>query len=130
MIKLEIKWTVSKSQNTYGYNVCMVNGYNGQQLIKASCNGGGYDMLSTSIADAIMQIYPEKFSKEAGYTDQQIKDNYGMIKRDDGSYYIDGGCGTVERVTRDLLGLKVSYAYSYNRKGQAKDRIAVIIEEM
>ena len=58
MLQFEIKWTVSKAQATYGYNVCTVQGRNRKgNFVKASCNGGGYNMLDTAIGELIEEVY-------------------------------------------------------------------------
>lgn len=46
-LSLHFKWTTSRGQNTYGYNICtlLVNGDK-----KGKCMGGGYDMQGTSLA--------------------------------------------------------------------------------
>ena len=54
---LKFKWTTSKAQNTYGYNVCtlLVNGEK-----KSRCNGGGYDMQGTCLGDWIARQFDKK----------------------------------------------------------------------
>lgn len=54
---LRFKWTVSKGRNTYGYNICSLI-VDGSKV--ASCNGGGYDMKGTVLADYIEQNFQDR----------------------------------------------------------------------
>jgi hypothetical protein len=56
-LQLELRWTVSKGRDTYGYNICtlFVNG-----IKAAACNGGGYDMQGTSVGNWMATAFPER----------------------------------------------------------------------
>ena len=60
MYNLKFKWTTSKAQNSYGYNVCtlLVNGEK-----KSRCNGGGYDMQGTCLGSWISREFEKKLLK-------------------------------------------------------------------
>ena len=44
---LKYKWTTSRARDSYGYNVCTLF-VDGEKV--GRCNGGGYDMTGTSLA--------------------------------------------------------------------------------
>ena len=44
---LKYKWTTSRARDSYGYNVCTLL-VDGEKV--GRCNGGGYDMIGTSLA--------------------------------------------------------------------------------
>jgi len=44
---LKYKWTTSRAKDSYGYNVCTLL-VDGEKV--GRCNGGGYDMTGTSLA--------------------------------------------------------------------------------
>lgn len=51
---LHFKWTISKGQNTYGYNICTLY-VDGVKVSK--CIGGGYDMQGTCLANWLAKSY-------------------------------------------------------------------------
>lgn len=73
---LHFKWTTSRGQDTYGYNICtlLVDGYK-----VGKCMGGGYDMQGTSFAqwiqsdyqDQLVALFPDEF--KAMLTDQECR---------------------------------------------------------
>lgn len=54
---LAFKWTVSKGHDTYGYNICSLY-VDGSKV--ASCNGGGYDMEGTVLAQYLVREFQER----------------------------------------------------------------------
>lgn len=50
-LSVRFKWGVSRGYNTYGYRICTLVGNDNVKL--SSCNGGGYDMRGTVLADFI-----------------------------------------------------------------------------
>ena len=60
MNKLKFKWTTSKAQNTYGYNVCTLL-VDGQKVSR--CNGGGYDMQGTCLGSWIEKAFKKDLLK-------------------------------------------------------------------
>lgn len=51
---LEFRWTTSRARDTYGYNIVTLY-VDGRKV--SSCNGGGYDMQGTALADWIGREY-------------------------------------------------------------------------
>lgn len=98
-ITLEEKWTLSKGRDTYGYNICSLWSHYGKV---ASCNGGGYDMQGTSLAEFLMIYFADRFPMLEGCG------LYGWS----GSY-INGGCGLscVERIAKEM-GIYVRTEYT------------------
>ena len=60
MYSLKIKWTTSKAQDTYGYNVCTLL-VDGQKVSR--CNGGGYDMQGTCLGSWIEKAFKKDLLK-------------------------------------------------------------------
>jgi hypothetical protein len=106
-LNLIIRWSVSRSVDTYGYNVCTVRDLDTEKKI-SSCNGGGYDLENTAICDAICSVYSVELLK--AFEGVELKNNpdfYGFSRSSKGFVIADGGCG--DNVTRKLLealGLK------------------------
>ena len=134
---LSVKWTSSKAQNTYGYNICtVINDDNGERF---KCLGGGYDMLGTSLANFIQKEYQTELMQNSDkaytlYIDQALQQNkkegfYGMsYSRNDAHYSyvsLDGACGisSIERLINEVLGLTLERVHSRDRKGRIKDLI-------
>lgn len=112
---LIFKWTVSRARDTYGYNVCSL-WVDGKKV--SSCNGGGYDMNGTCLADWMDTEHPDKLTR--------LRANYGSGDNGTGFYglvhwnkrtkkrqkraskhtktYLDGACGfsAMERVLNKL----------------------------
>ncbi len=57
MYRLEFKWTISRGRDTYGYNICSL-WLDGNKV--SSCNGGGYDMEGTALADWIESAFQDE----------------------------------------------------------------------
>jgi len=96
---IEIKWSVSKGRDTYGYNICSLWS-RGKKL--TSCSGGGYDMVGTCFADWLELDYLDRLKK------LNSDDFYGLsfykpLKSGKGRYLkryskgcairLDGACG-------------------------------------
>jgi hypothetical protein len=125
---LAIKWTVSRGQDTYGYNICSL-WTNGTKV--ASCMGGGYDMQGTSLGIYLECAYqPELQAWVTAHSSELVPaygdvmkhpDYYGMTIHPSGkagiSVSLDGGCGyeAMRRVAEDILGL--DHSYSVNKRG-------------
>ena len=62
-IHLRFNWSVSKGRDTYGYNICSlyVDG-----VRAASCNGGGYDLEGTALADWMEIFFKDALMALAG----------------------------------------------------------------
>ena len=90
--------------------------------------GGGYDMLGSSLAQVTMALFPEWFDGTREVSDDTIRDYYGLCRTSNG-LYLNGACGVecVERVLRDLIGVRVEWEYSRDRKGRIKDKSGLTI---
>lgn len=128
---LEIKWTVSRGADTYGYNICSL-WCRGKKL--ASCSGGGYDMAGTVLADFIKMIFPDELrTLTANAGGNEAGGFYGLrfsIERGDkwerlrkweqgASVSLDGGCGfeSMEKIL-NALGYTVQYVNVKSQKNQ------------
>lgn len=128
-IGLHFRWTVSRGLETDGWNISTVYA-NGDKV--GRCNGGGYDMQGTCLA--------QWFTKEAGELVKKLPSNYGSGDHKDGFYglrhwntktnksqhrntgphcetTLDGGCG-FDSVRRVMERLK--YKLQYVRSGYDK----------
>lgn len=100
-LPIRTKWTTSRGYETYGYNICSL--YIGQKKC-FSCNGGGYDMEGTVIADMMKALFPKellKLAKKGGF--------YGLQEYE-GSFILDGACGksSMERILKEF-GYNLDY---------------------
>ena len=59
-LPLEIKWSISRGRDTYGYNICSLYVY-GQKV--TDCNGGGYDMIGTVIGELVTALFGAELSE-------------------------------------------------------------------
>ena len=84
-IVLEEKWSVSKGRETYGYNICSL-WYAGIKI--ASCNGGGYDMTSSSLSIFINLYFQDRLNS---ITSENFE--YGLYENVNGNNYISYGIG-------------------------------------
>ena len=57
MYNLKFKWTTSKAQDSYGYNICTLFVNNER---RTRCNGGGYDMQGTCLGNWIARQFEKK----------------------------------------------------------------------
>ena len=126
METLVFKWSVSRSRDTYGYNICSL-WVRGSKM--ASCNGGGYDMRGTCLANYILDNYRDRIIKLKAHYGSMDKGNgfYGLSyykngKRrraysEGGSVGLDGACGfsSIERIAK-RIGLKLNYVHQSNNE--------------
>ena len=102
---LAFKWTVSRGQDTYGYNI--VSLWINRQKV-SSCNGGGYDMQGPAIAEWMKQEFSEKLKKLTGfyglsfYNTKRKKLQKTWSK--DCNVHLDGACGfsCMERILEKM----------------------------
>ena len=143
---LTVKWSISRGQETYGYNICKVidNSTNGKVY---KCTGSGYDMLGTSLAQWVQDVYqPELMSSsEKAYNHYNNACSVGKFRKEESGFYgmtavyekdgglsnvtLDGGCGinSIERVIKEVLNLTLERVYSYDRKGRVKEVIGFYV---
>ena len=83
---LKFKWTTSKAQDTYGYNICTLL-VDSQKVSR--CNGGGYDMKGTCLGDWIAKEFKKdllKFKQDfygLTYHDPNWQPSKEIIKREE-----------------------------------------------
>lgn len=116
--RLEVKWSVSRGQDTYGYNICRINTRNKSYKTV----GGGYDMLGTVLGDYLSDLLTD--SEKQAALDANM---YGITKRE-GVFYIDGGCGEscMIKIAKSA-GYSIKSVYSYDRQGRVKDTIGFMV---
>jgi len=74
-VSLHFRWTISRGRDTEGYNICTLYA-NGKKA--AHCNGGGYDMRGTCLADWLASECPGGIKR--------LPANYGSSDYDNGYY--------------------------------------------
>jgi hypothetical protein len=94
---LEIRWTVSRGQETDGYSICTLYA-NGQKV--AVTKGGGYDMVGTVVGGYLMASFSDRIqklfetTKVPGDRPDYIKStHYGLFGAEGKRAWLDGGCG-------------------------------------
>jgi hypothetical protein len=128
---LTLSWSVSRGQNTAGWNICRLDDKQTGKRYR-TC-GGGYDMTGTVIGEWLTDRYQDRlqaigdrassyYSKAGGYKTHRVPGSsmpfgdidrayyYGMTRNDDtGRVGLDGACG-VETMLRiaEAIGLRVT----------------------
>lgn len=135
-LPLEIKWSISRGRDTYGYNICCLYVY-GQKV--TDCSGGGYDMIGTVIGELVTALFKSELmelSKSADLTNhhsdgREIKfrnrkyggryesDCYGLYTSDydnNRKVGINGACGenSVENIL-NAIGYDLRWKDSKHR---------------
>jgi len=131
---LQIKWTVSRGRDTYGYNICTLR-VDSDKV--ARCDGGGYDMVGTCIGAWLLATFPDRLKTILAFNGDHRRDGfYGLEFREPKTFdrhesYIDGdqmtldgacGIGSVFKIA-SAIGVKLQ------RKSDTKnqtDYIAII----
>ena len=105
---LRLSWSISRGNETYGYNICRLDDTKAGRRFK--CMGGGYDMVGTCFGDWLENTHQEKLLalvkelmtdsgkfEDCGYSVYgYIKFNglYGMTyNTNSGKVTLDGACG-------------------------------------
>jgi hypothetical protein len=129
---LTIRWSTSRGRDTYGYNICTVTDQETGK--KYRCNGGGYDMLGTSVGNWLQDRYQTEllaishraYSRytEAGEGSSWHREGnenglYGMCYYVHGNRVVlEGACGlsSMETIAK-AIGIKLQRTYEgkYNR---------------
>jgi hypothetical protein len=128
---LVFKWTTSRGQDTYGYNICSL--YVNDKKVNSNC-GGGYDMQGTAFGEYLTANYKDqlrefakedikkgtwdKKSIETRYHTSEVNGLYGLIyssftdhkgKRKE-YLYCDGACGMGSmRKIAEALNLELEF---------------------
>ena len=85
-IVLEERWSISKGRETFGYNI---NSLWFAGIKVASCNGGGYDMTSSSLSNFINLYFQDRLNS---ITNENFE--YGLYENNiTGNNYISYGIG-------------------------------------
>lgn len=123
---LPLSWSVSRGQETYGYNICRLDDTSTGKRYK--CMGGGYDMVGTVIGDWLQGVYQERLKalvkanmdKVVGYGTSNrttIPDYYGLFIRADGSVHLDGACGDDSmRKIASAIGVELKSVYKRSKR--------------
>lgn len=126
--QLNISWSVSRGQDTYGYNICRLDDVRTGKRYRTT--GGGYDMIGTVLGDWLEDRYQDELralvadlpkQKYGGTSYMQISEEinpkyYGLTISPDGRVCLDGACGSssMQSIGR-ALGL--NFQWLGNRKG-------------
>lgn len=110
---LELKYTVSKARDSYGYNIITLI----DRETKYRTCGGGYDMIGTVFAKWLWANYKDRIIELCNPYECKSPgeiEYYGFFNRG-GSYYLDGACGVdcIIRIAK-AIGLNVDRWYSKN----------------
>ncbi len=115
---LKFKWTVSRGQNTYGYNICSL-WVDGVKV--SSCNGGGYDMEGTALGNWMETAFKDELVKldipMNTRNGEEVQEYYGLSFHnpnfDPGKAIVDGE--TVEERERSgkSVGLERYQAFHF-----------------
>lgn len=109
---------ISQEPDTAGYKTLTAEGHG----LHSQCMGGGYDMLSTCLADILQQAFPEYFDGTREYEDRaKMMDRYyGFTIRGDGSAYLDGGVGvpSIEKFASLVMGVDIAWHRTVNAATQ------------
>ena len=130
---LPISWAISRGRDTYGYNICRLDG----NTKRYRTSGGGYDMVGTVLGQWLQDVHQERLQNlktmgsqgapvlvECGYAVKGWKkreDLYGLTFSPAGKAVIDGACG-VESVVRIAEACGLSITRDWNRRGAGKLR--------
>jgi len=110
---LTFKWSISRGQYTYGYNICTLY-VDGKKV--SSCKGGGYDMSGTCLGEWM----EKNFQTELKTLD--INSYYG-VREYEGNICLDGGCGfsSMEKILNGL-----GYNISRNPNSTSKEQHYIV----
>lgn len=123
---LNISWSVSRGQDTYGYNIARLDDRNTGKRYR-TC-GGGYDMLGTVFGQWLADVFQEQLHAHvitlsledcgyqvAGYL--KNKELYGLTLTPKNTVQLDGACGLSSMVRiAEAIGLEVSY--NHDKRGR------------
>ena len=112
---LEFKWTISRAQETYGYNIVTLQGTHTSKKFRAV--GGGYDMQGAVFGEWLQATYP----KELRANRAEIGDLSGAYVDDDG-VNLDGSCGLETMIEiAEVIG---SYGFGERVSSDSRRKIA------
>ena len=126
---LQYKWSVSKGRNTFGYNICTLY-VNGKKA--ARCNGGGYDMQGTCLAQYMRTRFEKELKGLVGnngsgddgtgyyglnfYGPKPAYERHKTYQEGD-SISLDGACGHESMVSiLNALGYRMKYIFETRKE--------------
>lgn len=117
---LQFKWTASRGQDTYGYNICTLYA-DGKKA--SSCKGGGYDMEGTAFGGWIEKEFQAQLVELVKKHKIAKQLFYGLIFNNK-TVCLDGGCGFCSMQ-------KILNALGYNARyiSETKKERTYILEE-
>lgn len=107
---LAITWSISRGQDTYGYNICRLD--DTQTGKHYRCMGGGYDMIGTVVGQWLEDQFQHRLqrldlSDADGWSSRR---HYGAIPGKDGSVHLDGACGIESmRSLAEAIGIETKW---------------------
>jgi hypothetical protein len=129
---LQLKWTVSRARDTYGYNIVTLTDSDTGKKYRAT--GGGYDMTGTVFSEWLQDVYQDELRAIADQAHETYEADSTTTRNESGYYgmraikrvkpnetirvTLDGGCGleSMRRIA-EAIGLKVRA--TIDRKGNA-----------
>lgn len=132
---LRITHGTSKGRETYGYAIVTVHDESTGK--RYSCNGGGYDMVGTSLGQWLADTHQDELraiaDKYGPSTEHrgQIADHYGMYRWEtDGPVTLDGACGleSIQRIAREI-GLELERTYVHTGPNRGNTTGWIVTEE-
>lgn len=101
---LEIKWSISKGKNTYGYNICTLTDTRTDKKYR-TCAGG-----VSMTGNVLGQWLEEQYQAELQAAD--LAACYGVRKLENGDVSINGACGVAAITdTARKIGLKMESVF-------------------
>ena len=125
---LAITWSISRGQDTDGYNICRLD--DTQTGKRYRCMGGGYDMIGTVIGEWLEDNFQSRLkrldlSDANGWSSRR---HYGAIPGKDDSVHLDGACG-IESMRSIAEAIGITLQATYSRKGHTTGFMATWNEE-
>lgn len=76
--------------------------HDGEVLGRAG--GHGYDVVGSAMGEAVSRLWPKEFSELAKASTEETRknDHYGLLVFADGTWAINGSCGTVPALVRAI----------------------------
>ncbi len=82
-----IKWGTSRGRDTYGYTTCSCIDEQGR---RTSCNGGGYDLEGTALADSLARDFKDVIVRKLETMDKTP--GFAHVN-EKGELFMDGAVG-------------------------------------
>lgn len=104
---LRLKWTTSRGQDTYGWNICtLVDETTGQRY---RTTGGGYDMAGAVFGDWLQETAQARLRALPTL-------DYGARRHESGNVTLDGACG-LSSMLRLAEAVGADVTRTHDRKG-------------